>query len=420
MSAQPVRGVYRSINHPDLMVIDKVNGGKADAINAGINAAKHPLVCVIDADSLLEEHALTRAVLPFLEDPTTVAAGGIIRIANGCRVEDGRVVEVGLPSSRLACFQVTEYLRAFLAGRVAQSTMQALLIISGAFGIFRRDALLASARASVARIGAVPGDAWLCVLPAGHISGIQVMTRALVTGTEAVHAAFDTDAVMELVRRLRPHVSLVPTQLRRLLAAGADLSLFGTILLGGAAAEPPLLEAARAAGARVVTTYGMSETCGGCVYDGVPLEGTLVRTAHASSGEPGRVLLSGPALLTGYRLPPGAAGMGWGNLRLGRYGKLVVERDPVNPRTKRVRLTPEAQRTRDAYAPLVAEIERRWQGQYGEDFIRTVRAALEPMVIELGGGLAHFPTVVWIGGIFTEGSRPTHQSAKSPETSGGC
>nr|WP_239648090.1 AMP-binding protein [Nocardiopsis ganjiahuensis] len=168
-------------------------------------------------------------------------------------------------------------------------------------------ALLASARASVARIGAVPGDSWLCVLPAGHISGIQVMMRALVTGTEAVHAVFDVDAVMELAQRLRPHVSLVPTQLRRLLAAGADLSVFGTVLLGGAAAEPSLLDAARAAGGRVVTTYGMSETCGGCVYDGVPLDGTRVRIAAPESGAPGRVLLGGPGLLTGYRLPPGSA-----------------------------------------------------------------------------------------------------------------
>ena len=138
-----IRGVYRSLTHRQLLMIDKANGGKADAINAGVNAARFPLVCVIDADSLLEEHALTRAVLPFLEDPTTIASGGIIRIANGCRVEDGRVVSVGLPSSPLACFQVTEYLRAFLAGRVAQSVMKGLLIISGAFGLFRRDALLA-------------------------------------------------------------------------------------------------------------------------------------------------------------------------------------------------------------------------------------------------------------------------------------
>ncbi|PWV55485.1 AMP-binding protein [Nocardiopsis sp. L17-MgMaSL7] len=172
-------------------------------------------------------------------------------------------------------------------------------------------ALRASARASVARIGAAPGDRWLCVLPAGHISGIQVMIRALVTGGEVVHAPFDTDTVAELARELRPHVSLVPTQLRRLMAAGADLSVFGTILLGGAAAEPSLLDAARAAGGRVVTTYGMSETCGGCVYDGVALDGTEVRIAGAEPGEPGRVVLGGPTLLTGYRLPPGSESRGW-------------------------------------------------------------------------------------------------------------
>ena len=85
----------------------------------------------------------------------------------------------------------------------------------------------------------------LCVLPAGHISGLQVMIRALATDSEPVHAAFDTETVTVLAEKLRPHVSLVPTQLRRLLAAGMDLSLFGTILLGGAAAEPSLLEAAR-------------------------------------------------------------------------------------------------------------------------------------------------------------------------------
>ena len=142
IATQPVRGVYRSLGHRNLLLIDKANGGKADAINAGVNAARHPLVCVIDADSLLEEHSLTRAVLPFIENPHTVAAGGIVRVANGCRVEDGRVTDVALPKNHLAAFQATEYLRAFLAGRVAQSAMRALLIISGAFGVFRRDALL--------------------------------------------------------------------------------------------------------------------------------------------------------------------------------------------------------------------------------------------------------------------------------------
>ena len=142
LHSQKVRGLYRSLDHPDLVVIDKENGGKADAINAGINAARHPLVCVIDADSILEEHALTRAVLPFIEDPTTVAAGGIIRIVNGCSVDAGRVVKIAPPSSWLARFQVVEYLRAFLGGRVAMSAINALLIISGAFGLFRRDSVI--------------------------------------------------------------------------------------------------------------------------------------------------------------------------------------------------------------------------------------------------------------------------------------
>ncbi|MGI5122579.1 AMP-binding protein [Marinactinospora thermotolerans] len=160
-------------------------------------------------------------------------------------------------------------------------------------------ALTHSSRSSLARIGAGPGDVWLCTLPTAHISGLQVILRALACGSEPIHLRFDVDAVLAAAAEHRPHVSLVPTQLRRLLAAGADLSAFGTILLGGAAADTALLEAARAAGGRVVTTYGMSETCGGCVYDGVPLEGVDVRVA-----EDGRILLGGPMLFSGYRLRP--------------------------------------------------------------------------------------------------------------------
>jgi cellulose synthase/poly-beta-1,6-N-acetylglucosamine synthase-like glycosyltransferase len=134
-----IRGIYRSATLREVVVIDKANGGKADALNAGINTARFPLVCCIDADSVVEEHALTRAVLPFIEDPTTVAAGGIVRIGNGCRVESGRVTDVRAPRSWLATFQVVEYLRAFLAARVTHSAFNALLIVSGAFGVFRRD-----------------------------------------------------------------------------------------------------------------------------------------------------------------------------------------------------------------------------------------------------------------------------------------
>lgn len=142
LQTQKVKALYRSLDNPDLVVIDKANGGKADAINAGINAARHPLVCVIDADSILEPEALMRAVLPFVESPHTLATGGIIRIVNDCRVESGRVTQIGMPASWLARFQVVEYLRAFLSGRVAMSAFNALLIISGAFGLFRRDAVI--------------------------------------------------------------------------------------------------------------------------------------------------------------------------------------------------------------------------------------------------------------------------------------
>lgn len=142
LATAPVIAVYRSLNHPELVVIDKHNGGKADAVNAGINAARHGLVCVIDADSILEPLALLRASLPFVEHPDTLATGGIIRIVNGCKVEAGRVADVRLPRPWLARFQVVEYLRAFLSGRVALSAMNGLLIISGAFGLFRRDAVI--------------------------------------------------------------------------------------------------------------------------------------------------------------------------------------------------------------------------------------------------------------------------------------
>lgn len=143
VATQPVTAVYRSPIAADIVVLDKVNGGsKADAVNAGLNAARYPLVCVLDADSLLDNDALVRAVLPFIEDARTIAVGGTVRVANGCLVDSGRVTEARLPRNWLARFQVVEYLRGFLAGRVAQSALNSLLIISGGFGVFRRDVLL--------------------------------------------------------------------------------------------------------------------------------------------------------------------------------------------------------------------------------------------------------------------------------------
>lgn len=135
----PIRAVYVSRRHRNLWVVDKENGGKADALNAGVNASRYPYVCAIDADAILEEDALLRVARPIIEEPEiVVATGGIVRIANGCQIRGGRVLDVRLPHSRLAVLQVLEYFRAFLIGRVGWSRLNALLIISGAFGLFRR------------------------------------------------------------------------------------------------------------------------------------------------------------------------------------------------------------------------------------------------------------------------------------------
>jgi cellulose synthase/poly-beta-1,6-N-acetylglucosamine synthase-like glycosyltransferase len=125
-----------------LTVVDKVNGGKADALNAGLNVATYPLVCSIDADTLVDRNALLEVVIPFMDDPErTIAAGGTIRTANGCTVSDGAVTRIGLPRRLLPLIQVVEYLRAFLFGRLGWNRLGGNLIISGAFGLFRKDAV---------------------------------------------------------------------------------------------------------------------------------------------------------------------------------------------------------------------------------------------------------------------------------------
>jgi cellulose synthase/poly-beta-1,6-N-acetylglucosamine synthase-like glycosyltransferase len=144
LSSAPVQGIYRSTTETNLVVIDKVNGRcKADAANAGINAASGPLVLIIDADTILAPDALSRAVLPFLEDPTTVAVGANLGLTNGCRIKDGQISEVALPRNWLARFQIVEYMRSFLLFRLACAARNGVVIISGGFGLFRRDALIA-------------------------------------------------------------------------------------------------------------------------------------------------------------------------------------------------------------------------------------------------------------------------------------
>ncbi|WP_005035976.1 glycosyltransferase family 2 protein [Holophaga foetida] len=141
---QEVRTVYESPYVRNLVVVDKENGGKADALNCGINMARYHLVCCMDADSLLEPDALLRVVRPFLDEPNTAACGGVIRPLNGCRVTSMGIRGIFMPDSWLARFQVVEYLRAFLFGRMGLSSLGALFIVSGAFGLFRKDILVRS------------------------------------------------------------------------------------------------------------------------------------------------------------------------------------------------------------------------------------------------------------------------------------
>ncbi|WP_226346521.1 AMP-binding protein [Agilicoccus flavus] len=175
------------------------------------------------------------------------------------------------------------------------------------------EALSASATATHAALGG-PGR-WLLALPAHHVAGLQVMLRSAAAGvTPAVVDAgrFDAAAFVRAAAAIPPggrrYTSLVPTQLRRVLAdpAATDaLAGFDAVLVGGAATAPDLAAAARAAGVNVVTTYGMSETAGGCVYDGMPLAGVGVRI-----GDGGRIALRGPTLAVGYLSRPAAVARG--------------------------------------------------------------------------------------------------------------
>ncbi len=139
---KPIKGVYTSERYPKLLVVDKVNGQKADALNAGINMASNELICSVDADSVLETDVILKMLRVFMEDENTIAVGGVVRVANGCVFKNRQLAEVRLPKSYLGRIQAVEYLRAFLFGRVGWDYLNALLIISGAFGVFDRRAVI--------------------------------------------------------------------------------------------------------------------------------------------------------------------------------------------------------------------------------------------------------------------------------------
>jgi Glycosyltransferases, probably involved in cell wall biogenesis len=141
-----IRGIYQSENkaYSNLIVIDKENGGKSDALNAGINLSQKDLFLAIDVDCIIESDAILKMVKPFVDDSEhiTIASGGVIRIANSCEVTDGKITKVNYPDNFWAKFQVLEYCRAFTLGRMAWSKLNGLLIISGAFGLFDRRRVL--------------------------------------------------------------------------------------------------------------------------------------------------------------------------------------------------------------------------------------------------------------------------------------
>lgn len=142
VETKPVRAVYKSKNPAfgHLILVDKENGGKSDALNVGINVSKYDYVTCIDVDCVLEQDALLKLMKPFVDetDKEVIATGGVIRIANSCVIENGRLAEIKVPKNFLARTQTLEYIRAFLLGRMAWSHFDGLILISGALGIFKK------------------------------------------------------------------------------------------------------------------------------------------------------------------------------------------------------------------------------------------------------------------------------------------
>jgi o-succinylbenzoate---CoA ligase len=216
------------------------------------------------------ERLLARAM------PTAIAGGdGIRRVTGGTPAGEG--VRLVMPTS-------------------GTSAEPKLVELTG-------EALTAALDASARRIGAAAAGRWLCCLPVAHMGGMLVLLRAVVQGAPVVVApSFDVDAVTAAIASGARLTSLVPTMLRRLLDANVALGGFDTILVGGSGMDPALRRRARAAGGNVIQTYGLTESCGGVVYDGLAVDGVEVRASPAD----GQVFLRGPTLMRGYRVDPEA------------------------------------------------------------------------------------------------------------------
>lgn len=139
---QKIEAVYFSREFPNLLYVQKQNGGKSDALNAGINISRYPLFTCLDADSRIEKDALLRLSMEFIKDSRTVVAGGLVRIANGSKIVDGELKGFSMPQKLIERFQIVEYYRSFLMGRVFWSASNSLLIVSGAFGLFRKQTVI--------------------------------------------------------------------------------------------------------------------------------------------------------------------------------------------------------------------------------------------------------------------------------------
>lgn len=137
-----IRGVYFNVDYPNFIYIDKENGGKSDALNAGINISSYPLFACLDADSRIEPDALLKLSIEFLKNSDTVVAGGLVRIANGFKIKDGKVSGFEMPPKMIERFQIVEYYRSFLSGRVSWGATNSMLIVSGAFGVFRKQTVI--------------------------------------------------------------------------------------------------------------------------------------------------------------------------------------------------------------------------------------------------------------------------------------
>jgi O-succinylbenzoic acid--CoA ligase len=241
--------------------------------------------------------------------------------------EAERLIRLARPTVLVADAGGTPEWRRLEHGEVVQEGVVLVVHTSGTAGVpklvqFERSAIDAAVAASALALEATPHDPWLCCLPISHVGGMLVLLRGVLLGAPvAVHTSFDPDLVR--AERAAAFVSLVPTMLGRLLDAEVDLERFRAVLVGGAHLSPDLRTRAERAGARVIETYGLTESCGGVVYDGLPLPGVQTRV-NADGG----IELRGPTLMTGYRFDAEGTARaftpdGW--LRPGDAGEIDAE-----------------------------------------------------------------------------------------------